>query len=287
MIDKFLIWLWRESDIREYLILKHTKWISFLILFAILSVIPLTALGTAKVEISDGSVKALYHLEDTTDSSGNGFTLTNNGTTPFNASSSLLLNSADFGSPNTTRYLNSAASSTTSLSVSTWFRLQGATNVGPAIWGMRENVNNIEYLLGYSQTTHNLVMSRCLNLISCVSTTATSTLLNVWYHAVTTYNSGTGDLKLYLNNVLVDTKNETGTGAATTDNGLYLGDQDSRVTLTSMEGKMDETFLSNSVLSPTQISALYNNGVGAEVCTTVGCAGGGTAPSNMQVIWIQ
>ena len=54
-----------------------------------------TSSGPSKLYISDGSVKAIYHLGDTTDLSGNGYNLTNNnGSTLFK--SGKINNIADF-----------------------------------------------------------------------------------------------------------------------------------------------------------------------------------------------
>jgi len=83
-----------------------------------------------------------------------------------------------------------------------------------------------------------------------------------WYHGVVTYNATSGNLSLYTNGVLEDTKIKTFTGNI--DNPTHefyigaLNNRDSRQG--EFHGNIDEVKIFNITLSKAQISKIYNNG---------------------------
>src|SRR5437667_77580 len=91
----------------------------------------------AAYEISDGSVRALYHLEDTTDGSGNGYTLTNNNGATFVPG--LLGKAATGGSPNVGSYLSLASDvgiGGGTVSISAWFKQTIAAPTNTQQWAV-------------------------------------------------------------------------------------------------------------------------------------------------------
>src|SRR5437016_448508 len=92
------------------------------VMFSFMALLLSSRLAHAALEISDGSVRALYHLENTSDSSGKGYTLTNNNGVTFVPG--LLGNAATGGSSNTSSYLSVASDvgiKGGSMSISAWF----------------------------------------------------------------------------------------------------------------------------------------------------------------------
>ena len=78
-------------------------------------------------------LKALYHLEDVTDSSGNGFDLTNVGTTPFNPAK--FRNGADGGTANSTKILrvtNNLGIDGGAITINAWVRVN--TEIASSVW---------------------------------------------------------------------------------------------------------------------------------------------------------
>lgn len=92
--------------------------------------------------------------------------------------------------------------------------------------------------------------------IVAASSTAVSTSTN--YHLVGTYNASTGDLKLYVNNSLVNTTNTGSTGDAVDHNAsnLAIGSWDTSVLF--FNGYISNVALYNITLSSVQVSAHYS-----------------------------
>ena len=82
--------------------------------------------------------------------------------------------------------------------------------------------------------------------------------LNNWYHVVATYDTSAGQ-KLYVNGNLVASGTTTGTVTTNTGN-LYVGSYYS--TGYKYSGRLDEFAIFDKVLTPTEVSYLYNSGTG-------------------------
>jgi RHS repeat-associated protein len=232
-----------------------------------------TSVANAKIEISDGSVQALYHLENANDLSGNGYNLTNNNGIAFNPGK--LTNAADSGANNTNKSLSLASAlgntgATTSIFFWVNVTTPPGTNQTVDLTSLSNALHHTYFYMTYRDTagTKQLDFSRAKPgvgggpdvLFSYTLTTGT------WYHVGLTYDGNT--LTAYVNGASQGTDTGSGDGVTEGDN-FYLFTSRNNNTLFS--GLMDEVVITNNVLSSSTISSLYNSGSGKEVCTTVGC----------------
>ena len=91
-------------------------------------------------------IKALYHLSDVNDASGNGNTLTNNNAVTFSLGK--FGNAANFGAANTNKYLyvgSNLGITTGSITISCWVKLLAEISSGE--WGFVEHGNATNYVL--------------------------------------------------------------------------------------------------------------------------------------------
>ena len=97
--------------------------------------------------------------------------------------------------------------------------------------------------------------------------TAETSSLNTWYHAVITFESSTGTLKLYIDNVLIDSS-VTGTVDAFNPNAIpfAIGALSSSKTNIAFQhrGYVWSTGIWDTVLTTDEISELYNSGSGGK-----------------------
>lgn len=225
----------------------------------------------AAYEISDGSVKGLYHLEDTADSSGNGNNLTDPGLPTFGTA--LLSNGADFGvAGQTNNYLyKNSCIVTGNISLGIWVKLNAEIASGDYYFFHHNCVsNNISYSIDYQYNggTRRLVFHRTRqgagdDVVNYNVTMGTST----WHYLVLTYDGTT--LKGWYDNSLAGSATSTGNGSS---GGVDLLSINHSWSGNSGGEKADEAVLTNNVLSTSTISSLYNSGTGIEICTTAGCA---------------
>ena len=228
--------------------------------------------GTKKYEISDGSIKALYRLEDGTDSSGNGFNLTNNGSTLFTGGK--LENAVDFGNSNTSKYLsvaNDLGITGGSISFSTWINVATppATDEDKLFVTHGDAGTHIWEYLTYSKPGGIFqLQARRHKSGGSADTAAYSITLTpgAWYHVVYTYDGS--NVKLYLNNTEVASVASNGNGASGVSDDFQISGQNNDV---HFSGMVDETVVFNTAISTTTIYKLYNGGNGKEVCITAGC----------------
>jgi hypothetical protein len=80
-----------------------------------------------------------------------------------------------------------------------------------------------------------------------------------WQHLVGTYDSGTGNVLLYHNGLLVDTKNTGGGALTNSGNDLSIGAGHTSGT-SEFAGFIDEAAIWNTTLSVVEIQAIYNLG---------------------------
>lgn len=247
------------------------------------------ALSFASVEISDGSVKALYHLEDTVDSSGNGKNLTNNGSVTFTASK--LSNGSNFGTSNNTKSLNivdNLGIAGGSISMACWVNIstQPSLNAEFGLIAQGDTTNFVRNTFQYYDVggVKNIRARRTRENVANDDVTYTQTLTtDTWYHLAYVYSGSL--LSLYFNGSVVATGSVSGNGTGgITANYLDLGAENENL-VGKMSGLSDECVVTNTALSTTTINALYNSGSGAEVCVVVGCGGGSgtstTSTSNL------
>jgi len=257
---------------------RYTILASSIIIFGLFSV---AVANATSLEIYDGSVVGLYHLEDVVDSSGNGYNLTNNNSVTF--VSGLLSNAAS-----TTRALsqdldigNDMGINGNAISFSAWVKptSQPGTDERYLIaWQSDLDPNTEYYLIEYYDIagTKGLRGYRQKHGVGGSGASAAQTLTtDTWYHIVMTYDQA--DIKVYVNNSLLATGSATGTAAAALVEEFAIGSQYGSGAATDFfNGLIDEVVVFNTGIDTDTITALYNNGAGIEVCTTVGC---GTEPA--------
>lgn len=241
----------------------------------------------AKIEISDGSVKALYHLEDTADSSGNGYNLTNNGTGSF--ISALLSNGYDQGNPNTTKYLDVASNlgiTGGAITMSGWVKLNA--EITSSVWVLFQQFdtgNDIIYEIyyDYNAGTPRLIFVRTKSGVVSESFSYNITLgTSSWHHLVLKSN-GTSYLTGLVDGSQVGAVSITaGNGSDGNVSDFHIGSEVNSNNYKSV-ALYDEVVITNNELTSSTISSLYNSGAGQEVCTTAGCASGGGSSSTSAI----
>ena len=202
------------------------------------------------------------------DSSGNAYTLTNNNTVNFNAS--LISNGADFGSANTNKTFTT--SSTLGISVDTAMSFAGWVNITTspssgtayAIMGLGFDASDVFYVFEYGNFsgTRRFRVGRARNGVDDPSMLYTTTLTTgTWYHIAYTIDASRNQ-EFYLDGVRqANNTAVSGNGSGTTFTGTVF----SRALFADarhLSGKVDEWGVWDKVLSSSEITELYNGGLG-------------------------
>lgn len=234
----------------------------FLAFSILLLATPFQAFAFGLYAITDGSVQALYHFSDNTDSSGNGYTLTNNGSIPFVPA---FLGSGASSSVNTQWFSNgSSILGSQTYSEVFLFKWSGIQPVGQSdliTWG----TNNNEVSLHQNGGTEKIDYYDGTEINSTASI-ATGTM----YELVISKSGAAGVLTMWLNgsldsqNVVSNLAPSPPTLLNTTAHGGVL------------IGLMDETVITNNVLTTSTVQSLWNSGNPLQVCVIVGCANAAT-----------
>lgn len=237
-----------------------------------------TSTPATKIEISDGSVKALYHLENVNDSSGNGFNLTNTGSVSFSAGK--LSNAADTGGSNSTKYLSTANNlnihtSTGTISIGGWFNfttLPTSTQLQTLVY--RANaVDNCYEVIDYYANSGNPLLRfyrNCNGGALDEYDKSVSLSAGTWYHVALSWNGSSNRLRSWFNGAQ---ENQTigtgGTGTSGVSSEVGIFEQSTGGSL--MSGLADDVFVLTAEVSTTTMSSIYNGGTGLEICVTAGC----------------
>jgi len=226
----------------------------------------------AAYEISDGSIRAYYHLENIVDSSGNAYTLSNHGTTAFE--SGLINNAAQLGSGNGSKYLdvgNDLSIGGGNIGISCWYKpaTTPSGNYDTLIY-QGDAGTNVHYTVNYVDSSGvKLLYTRGKNGVGDQQVTHAVTLSNgTWYHLVLNYN-GT-NVEGFLNGSSVGTTAASGSGSGGDSDALTIGAYTAPTNYA--DGMLDECVILNRPFSGAEITALYNGGAGQEVCFTAGCS---------------
>jgi len=235
-------------------------------------------ISNAAVEISDGSIKALYHLEDTVDSSGNGYNLTNNSSVTF--TSAKLTNGASTTGSNYLSVNSDVGIAGGTISMGGWFRT--ASNPSTARRAIVEQYDDGVDVM-YHVTLQNNIWAGPTSVvfgrskagvgdsyvIHCVFTPTPGT----WYHVYGMHNSVTGLAEIWKDGVLCASGSGTGNGSHVSSDRTEVGAMEGGNQ--KWVGQLDEVFIGNVIYSSTTRASLYNSGAGAEICVSAGCGGGG------------
>jgi len=227
--------------------------------------VPLVLAAPGDYEISDGRVSGLWHLEDEVDSSGNGYNLTNNGTTTFvtgklgdaasfNGTSQWLSNtSADWtnGSPNSWAFCFWAYADSSTNAYRRMFGNNQSDLVSNDIIFREHSTADQIQLLG-----NGAALNRSYNIGS---------FKNAWqFYCV---NADGTNTKIFLNGSQITSD----VSAIPAINSVYIGGRYNTGNLEYFDGLIDEAILLNDALTTDEITALYNSGDGRAVCNTAGC----------------
>jgi hypothetical protein len=198
---------------------------------------------------------AFYKLNDLTDSSGNGNTLTNNNGVTF--SSGKIGNAAVFDGDNT-KYLSSSSNlgelTPSGNSLSLWFNKTELSNGVVASsetadftgWFLATNADNTIYFLAGTGSGW--------EVFNTVSTYNTSE----WVHFVMSTDSG-GNISFYVNGSLTSTQEAAAWSPAPLTIGRNIIDG------TPFDGQIDAVGVWNRALTEAEVTSLYNSGTGLEL----------------------
>jgi hypothetical protein len=193
---------------------------------------------------------AFYKLDNTTDSSGNGNTLTNNGNVTF--ASGKLGNAAVFDGSNYLQATDSnLPSGQSSRTISCWYKTTSNSEVNVLAYGAQSFNGGVVL---YSQNDGKFIFSQYGDGI--ISTSSLND--NNWHNIVVTYD-GTNWI-LYVDGSINDQK-AMGTDTQLTElliGGAWGGGG-------NFDGSVDAVGIWNRALSDAEVAELYNNGTGLEL----------------------
>jgi len=216
----------------------------------------------AAVEISDGSVVALYHLEDEADASGNGYNLTAVGVS---FAAAKLSNGANFDATTDTLINGNVLGGSQVFSYCAWFNTSAVGSHQILTLTQAAESNNNLFLTGTGLIRFEDSLTIYVGAYS----------INTDTHVCITKNGAGGALQFYKDGSLASST----TAGNKTPSSLSIGNDFPPAWNTNFSGWIDEVVITNNILSSTTISALYNGGAGAEVCVSAGCGAGAPATS--------
>lgn len=214
--------------------------------------------------IADANLKAYYRMEAgalTTDSSGQGKTLTNNNTV--GEADGKYGGGADFGTANSNKYFSIADKlgiDGGNYSVSCWVKLRTEITVDGTIYQLVDqggSTTDVYFHLMYQRAAgvNKMTMQRFKNGVGGQSANYNVSLgTSAWHHIVGTYD-GT-NCRLYVDGVLRDTQPASGTGTGVTD-GFWIGSNTGVVQFSSVY--LDDVAIFDRVLSQTDVDNLFND----------------------------
>lgn len=204
--------------------------------------------------------RAVYHLNNTTDSTGNGYTLTNNNSVTLNATG-ILGGAADFGSGNTSKTLSNATDlgkSLTSYTYDMWLNLYSVTTYGQGPWIMNDATTRREYM--YYENSGGASMRFAHEGSSSTAVNVATGWSNSTWHKVTqTWDNTT--VRPYIDGTAGTTFNPTG-NTTITNSTFRLGAHQADVAPSLYwKGLIDEVRVTNTTQSANWITTEYNNQV--------------------------
>ncbi len=237
-------------------------------------------------EISDGSVQALYHLNDASgtnpyvDSSGNGFDATNTNVsrTP---TSSLLTYGAYYTESGSVLENDANVGLNADWTIAGWIRPEAdlALNKGYVLDSVHDTSTKNFAVVWYGNSGGNYYIQGDFQryaVDNCYVTYWDTLTLNSWHYIVYEAHGTKNDL--YLDDALIAANTCPNTGGSSGDVSRILVGKDAG-TIGAQSGafSLDELAYFNAAISTTTRSDLYNSGNGQEICVTAGCGGGSSS----------
>ncbi|GEM_PF-2480009 len=217
----------------------------------------------------DTNSRAVYWLEDLNDQTINNFSLTNHNSVSFETG--IFNNSANFGNVNTSKYLDVASNlgyAGGDITISLWIKFNNEvpTNTAFTLAMIKDGaVSNTEIWFQYLDEggIKKVRIARTrTGIITAVQTVPITSLFDGFrHHFVATYESSTGNLKLYLDNPITATvsTNQVGTGSPPVVSrfvlGTFINASDIAVSWSSV--KFDEVVVDSTVWDTTKINAVF------------------------------
>jgi hypothetical protein len=167
----------------------------------------------------------------------------------------------DFGG---TSYANAPENNLQNITINTWVKFSSLHSGWNGIIG--HDNNNTGYSVAVNGT---LQVYRWNNGGGSYQTydTGFTPSLSTWYNIVLTYNSSTGDLITYVNGSQVHTSNDT--SPTYFDGSAYrIGSYD--INGSPMDGIVGEVSMWNRALSSSEITTIYNSGIGTRITPASG-----------------
>jgi len=205
---------------------------------------------------------AFYKLDNTTDSSGNGNTLTNNGDVSF--ASGKIGNAAVFNGGNYLQANNVTLGGRSEFTVSFWFNNSDTSDQVDLLGQWKGNQDNaFFYVLTPHQNNTRIVVSTVGSEGSDeFSGFAPYDLSDgTWHHTVFTFNSTGGSL--YLDGQLLFLGNNTIQSLNATNAPFYIGRVEEAIR--NQSRMLDAVGIWNRALTEAEVAELYNNGTGLEL----------------------
>lgn len=232
--------------------------------------------------------RAVYHLNDLVDSTGNGYTLTNNNTVTLNASG-LLGGAADFTSGNTNKSLsvaNTLSISTTNYTYDMWLNKYSVTAYGQGPWIHNVSGTNRRYY-GYYENSGGASMRFAHEGSPAIQFNVATGWSNSTWHKYTQTYDGT-DMRGYLDGTLGNTIAVSGNTSAVTAT-FRLGAHQGGTAVASLfwQGLIDEARVRSFTASQSWITTEYNNQSDeAGFWGTWSDVGGTATPSTLMMVGV-
>lgn len=253
--------------------MKYTRLLSCFFIFFILL---LSNYAHAVVVLS--GVRALYHLEDESDSSGNGYDLTNNNGVTFEPGK--LGKAANGGSDNTTKFLSVSKNlgiSGRALSISAWFKMTGVLAPGQQAIASHNSAASPSsaappYIIEQTGVWNDAGNKKAFtyrgynNVKGYYSTYSTSVDDGNWHHIVLTFD-GSNLVNWYdgVQRSVINIPADRGSPSLINSFWILAWSDLGLVHVAHFKGMIDEVVVLNRVLTNTEIANLWNGGAGAEV----------------------
>lgn len=216
---------------------------------------------------------AYYKLDESSgnpvDSSGNGYTLTNNNTVAF--ATGKINNGADFGSANSSKWFNNNGlhgftSALNAVSLSCWVNITTAPGTGEVQQFVQSFIGEVsggDWKIFYLDAAgvKKLYIQNDGGGSSAYNTTLTT---GTWYHLVLTFSgvNAAGSSKLYLNGAEVISANLYGTIDYSPYTDVFAVGSSRNGSSNFTKGLIDEIGMWSRALSSTEVTSLYNSGSG-------------------------